>query len=98
MLFTLVQDRGLARAAAIGRGALVGPSQVGGRILEMLFGRKAHPVWSLLATATAPMVGAWLLEWVGLTRAPVVLCGAALLLIARVLPLVRMALRSGSGS
>jgi MFS family permease len=156
-LLTLLQAQGLAFAAAVGLGTLVGPAQVGGRILEMTFGRKAHPIWSLvassvlvavglgllvavpgiavacivfygmgsgirsiargtvplamfgregyailmgrlslptlLATAAAPMVGTWLLERVGPTGTLVFLCGAALLHVALVVPLVPMALR-----
>jgi len=156
-LLLLLQAQGLALAAAVGLGALIGPAQVGGRILEMTFGRKAHPIWSLvassalvavglgllvavpgiaaaaivlygmgsgirsiargtvplamfgregyavlmgrlslptlLATAAAPMIGAWLLDWVGPTGTLDALCGAALLHVALVLPLVPMALK-----
>ena len=50
-------------------GALIGPSQVGARLIEMVFGTKAHPVWNMLAatglmaigvaglTTAAPIVG-----------------------------------------
>ena len=157
-LLTLLQAQGLALAAAVGLGALIGPSQVGGRILEMMFGKSQHPVWSLLvssalvavglgllvsmpcfaaacivlygmgsgirsiargtvplalfgkegyallmgrlampslfATAAAPMVGAWLLEWGGPTGTLVTLFGASILNLALVVPLVPMALRS----
>jgi hypothetical protein len=48
---------------------------------------------SLLATAAAPMVGAWLLDGLGPYTALVVLCGAALLNVVLVLPLVPMALK-----
>jgi MFS family permease len=156
-LLTLLQSQGLALAAAVGLGALVGPSQVGGRVLEMMFGKDAHPVWSLLAssvlvavglgmlvvmpgsaaacivlygmgsgirsivrgtvplamfgregyailmgrlslptllaTAAAPVIGTWLLDWVGPTGTLVVLFGAAVLHVALVLPLMPMALR-----
>jgi hypothetical protein len=156
-LLMLLQSQGLALAAAVGLGALLGPAQVGGRLLEMAFGKKAHPIWSvvassvlvavglgllvavpgiaavcivlygmgsgirsiargtvplamsgregyavlmgrlalptLLATAAAPMIGTWLLEWVGPTGTLVFLFGAALLHVALVLPLVPMALR-----
>jgi predicted MFS family arabinose efflux permease len=161
-LLMLLQAQGLALAAAVGLGALIGPSQVGGRILEMAFGRKAHPIWSLvastilvaaglgllvgmpgiaaasivlygmgsgirsiargtvplalfgregyailmgrlalptlLATAAAPMIGAWLLQGFGPEVTLAVLCGAALANVALVLPLVPMALHeSGPG-
>jgi MFS family permease len=54
---TLLQAQGLTLAAAVGLGALIGPSQVGGRILEMLFGRKTHPIWSLVASTALVVVG-----------------------------------------
>ena len=156
-LLTLLQAQGLPLAAAVGLGALIGPSQVGGRILEMAFGRKAHPIWSLvassilvtaglallvgapgiaaasivlygmgsgirsiargtvplamfgregyailmgrlslptlLATAAAPLVGAWLLDGLGPDRTLVALSCAALLNVALVLPIVSIALK-----
>ncbi|MBL6080759.1 MFS transporter [Belnapia sp. T18] len=156
-LLMLLQAQGLALAAAVGLGTLIGPAQVGGRILEMAFGKKTHPVWSLvassvlvavglgllvgvpgiaaasivlygmgsgirsiargtvplalfgregyailmgrlalptlLATAAAPLIGAWLLDSMGPHGTLAVLCGAALVNVALVLPLVPMALR-----
>lgn len=157
-LLTLLQAQGLALVAAVGLGTLIGPSQVGGRILEMMFGKSLHPVWSLLAsstlvvaglgllvagpgiaaacivlygmgsgirsiargtvplalfgregyavlmgrlampsllaTAAAPMLGAWLLGRVGPTGTLAALFGASILNLALVLPLVPMALRA----
>ncbi len=76
-LLALLQARGLALAAAVGLGALVGPSQVGARILEMLVGRRAHPVWSLLACAVLVTVGLSMLAGApGIVAAGIVLCGA----------------------
>nr|WP_314070855.1 MFS transporter [uncultured Roseococcus sp.] len=156
-LLTLLQAQGLALAAAVGFGALIGPSQVAGRILEMVCGRKAHPIWTLvssavlvviglgllvgapgiaaasiflygmgsglrsiargtvplalfgregyailmgrlalptlLATAVAPILGAWLLDVLGPDGTLVALCGAAIVNLILVLPLVPMALR-----
>jgi MFS family permease len=157
-LLALLQAQGMALAAAVGLGALIGPSQVGGRLLEMAFGQKAHPIWSLvassalvavglgmlvllppgaaaacivlygigsgirsiargtvplamfgregyavlmgrlglptlIATAAAPMAGAWLLEWFGPGGTLAALFGVAVLNLALVLPLVPMALR-----
>lgn len=54
---TLLQAQGLTLAAAVGLGALIGPSQVGGRILEMTFGRKTHPIWSLVASTALVVTG-----------------------------------------
>jgi hypothetical protein len=56
-LLALLQSRGVAMAAAVGLGALVGPSQVGARVLEILLGRKAHPIWSLLVSTVLVAVG-----------------------------------------
>ncbi|PHK92925.1 MFS transporter [Pseudoroseomonas rhizosphaerae] len=56
-LLTLLQSQGLALAAAVALGTLIGPAQVGARVLEMLFGKKAHPIWSLLASAVLVAVG-----------------------------------------
>ena len=56
-LLTILQARGLALATAVGLGALVGPSQVGARILETMFGRKVHPVWSLVVSTILVAVG-----------------------------------------
>lgn len=153
----LLQAQGLTLTAAVGLGALIGPSQVGGRILEMVFGRKTHPIWSLaastalvvigilvlvgvsevaaagiilygmgsgirsiargtvplamfgregyailmgrlalptlLATAVAPLLGTWLLGWLGPSGTLYVLFGAALVNAALVLPLIPIALR-----
>ncbi|MDB5315648.1 MAG: transporter [Rhodospirillales bacterium] len=154
---TLLQAQGLTLGAAVGLGALIGPSQVAGRILEMMFGRKTHAIWSLLAstvlvvtgilvlagfsevaaagiiiygmgsgirsiargtvplamfgrdgyailmgrlalpvllaTAVAPLLGTWLLEWLGPSGTLLVLLGAAAVNAALVLPLIPIALR-----
>lgn len=156
-LLTLMQAQGLALAAAVAFGTLIGPSQVAGRILEMVFGRKTNPIWTLvsstalvvvglsllvaapgiaaasivlygmgsglrsiargtvplmlfgregyailmgrlalptlLATAAAPILGAWLLDVLGPKGTLMALCGAALVNLALVLPLIPMALR-----
>ena len=56
-LLALLQSQGVAMAAAVGLGALVGPSQVGARVFEMLLGRRAHPIWSLLVSTVLVAVG-----------------------------------------
>ena len=60
-LLTVLQARDIALAAAVGLGALVGPSQVSGRILEMLIGRRFHPLWTALASALLICTGVGLL-------------------------------------
>jgi predicted MFS family arabinose efflux permease len=57
-LLTLLQLRGLGLAAAVGLGALVGPSQVGARVAELLIGRnRHHPIWTMLASVSRPGSG-----------------------------------------
>ncbi len=60
-LLTLLQARGMALAAAVALGTLVGPAQVGGRLLEMALGRKTHPIWTLVASAGLVALGAIML-------------------------------------
>ena len=40
----LLEQAGLAAAAAVAAGALVGPAQVAGRLAEFVFARKRHPI------------------------------------------------------
>jgi len=60
-LLTLLQARGLELAAAVALGALVGPSQVGARIVEMAFGRHYHPIWTMAASVALVAAGVILL-------------------------------------
>ena len=60
-LLTMLQGLGLGLAAAVGYGAMVGPSQVGGRLLQIALGRYFHPVWTAVATSAAVLVGLALL-------------------------------------
>ena len=46
-LITLLQARGVALAAAVSYGALIGPAQVGARVLEMANKGRHHPLWTL---------------------------------------------------
>lgn len=48
-LIELLQARGLELAAAVGLGALIGPSQVAARSLDLALGGRHHPVWTFLA-------------------------------------------------
>ena len=71
-LLTLLQARGLTLAAAVALGALVGPSQVGARFIEMLVSRYHHPIWTKVA-AVSLVASGLLLLWVGLPLIPVCL-------------------------
>jgi hypothetical protein len=60
-LLTILQDRGLDLAAAVALGALIGPSQVGGRLFEMLFGKHYRPIHTLLISVALVSLGVALL-------------------------------------
>lgn len=63
-LITILEDRGLSLAAAVGLGALVGPAQVGARVVEMASGGRHHPIWTLTAAGLL-IAGGLLLLWSG---------------------------------
>lgn len=60
-LLTILQAGGLSLAAAVGLGALVGPSQVGARVIEMVFGHYYHPIWTMLGATVLVTLGLGLL-------------------------------------
>ncbi|HXD03202.1 MAG TPA: hypothetical protein VN627_07830, partial [Novosphingobium sp.] len=64
-LLTILQARDIALAAAVALGALVGPSQVGARFIEMMIARYHHPIWTMLASAVFMAIGIGTL-WAGL--------------------------------
>ncbi len=76
-LVTLLQARGVALASAVSYGALIGPAQVGARIVEMAFKGRHHPLWTLIAAfglvalglallaADVPGLGVWLVLYGG---------------------------------
>lgn len=63
-LLTLLQARGLDLAAAVALGALIGPSQVAARIIDMAIGRRFHPLWAMLSGVVLVAIGIMLL-WAG---------------------------------
>jgi len=67
-LLTILQAQGIALAAAVALGALIGPAQVGARFIEILVGRYHHPIWTKIASVTLVALGLGLL-WSG---APIV--------------------------
>lgn len=67
-LLTILQARDIALAAAVALGALVGPSQVGARFIEMLIARYHHPIWTKVASVFLVALGLGLL-W---SHAPIV--------------------------
>jgi hypothetical protein len=60
-LLPILQARGTDLGVAVGLGTLVGPSQVGARLIEMLAGRHYHPIWTMIASTALVAIGAlWL--------------------------------------
>jgi MFS family permease len=73
-LLTVLQAKGLTLAAAVGLGALVGPSQVAARSVEIVIARRHHPIWTHVVSTV--FVAAGLVElWIG---GPVVALALAL--------------------
>lgn len=76
-VLNFLEARGVALAAAVGLAALIGPSQVGARVLEILLGRRFHPVWTMvLATLLVAAGLAVLLAGLPLIAAGLVAYGA----------------------
>ena len=65
-IIAILQSGGMALAVAVGFGALIGPAQVGARVVEMLIGNRHHPIWTLTASALLIALGQVLL-WNGNT-------------------------------
>lgn len=56
-LLSFLDARGVTLAAAVGLAALIGPSQVGARVLEMFLGQKLHPVWTMVLSTVLVAAG-----------------------------------------
>lgn len=57
----LLQARGLELSAAVALGVILGPAQVGARVVEMLAGRHYHPIWTMMASTALVAAGTGLL-------------------------------------
>jgi MFS family permease len=76
-LLTLLLAQGVAMPVAVGLGALLGPSQVGSRLLDMVLARHHHPVWTLVASTVLVAIGTGLLVVEpGIAAVGIVLYGA----------------------
>jgi MFS family permease len=64
-LLSILRAREIALAAAVALGAVVGPSQVGARAIEMLISRYHHPIWTMVASTIFVASGVGAL-WAGL--------------------------------
>ncbi|PZO01646.1 MAG: MFS transporter [Hyphomicrobiales bacterium] len=66
-MLTMLQGLGLSAALAVGIGAMVGPSQVAGRLVEMLFGTSLEPTTTAWVSAALMPLGFALLLVSGTT-------------------------------
>ena len=71
-LLTILQSHGIALAAAVALGTIIGPSQVGARFIEMLVSRHHHPIWTKIVSVSCVALGLGLL-WAGLPLIPLTL-------------------------
>ncbi|MCW4113367.1 MFS transporter [Aurantimonas sp. MSK8Z-1] len=60
-LIALLEARGVSHALAVSFGTLIGPAQVGARIIELSFGTRYHPIWTLAAASALVACGVSLL-------------------------------------
>ena len=60
-LLPLLQARGVDLAIAVGLGTIIGPAQVGARVVEMFAGRHYHPVWTMIASVVLVAIAAIML-------------------------------------
>jgi MFS family permease len=56
-LITIMTAQGYALAAAVALGTLIGPAQVGARILEMMGRGRHHPIWTMMASTGLVLLG-----------------------------------------
>jgi len=56
-LIGFLRARGLELADAVALGMLIGPAQVGARVVEMALSRHHHPVWTLVASVALMAAG-----------------------------------------
>jgi hypothetical protein len=62
-LLPLLTARGFDMSAAVAFGVIVGPSQVGARVIELLIGSRYDSVWTIVASATLVATAALMLTF-----------------------------------
>ena len=60
-LLTLLQQSGMALGTAVAMGAIVGPCQVGARLIDLMAGRRVHPIWETILSSALVVLGLGLL-------------------------------------
>lgn len=56
-IIALLQERGTSLAAAVALAALIGPAQVGARVIEAVIGRRFHPIHTAAASTLLTLAG-----------------------------------------
>lgn len=56
-LIAVLTAKGHTLAAAVALGTLIGPAQVGARVVEMLGRGRHHPIWTMLASTALVLLG-----------------------------------------
>lgn len=56
-LMTFLDARGVALAAAVALGMLIGPAQLGARFVELIVGKYHHPVWTHIVSTVFVAIG-----------------------------------------
>jgi predicted MFS family arabinose efflux permease len=60
-MMIFLQARGVEFSVAVTLATLIGPAQVGARVVERVFGSRYHPIWTLIAAYTLMAAGLLLL-------------------------------------
>jgi predicted MFS family arabinose efflux permease len=60
-IMIFLQARGVEFGVAVTLATLIGPAQVGARVVERVFGSRYHPIWTLIAAYTLMAAGLLLL-------------------------------------
>jgi len=61
-LLNILEKRGVGLATAVVLGAVVGPSQVLARVVEMIVGHRFHPIWTMVTSTVLVACGLGLLS------------------------------------
>lgn len=56
-IIALLQERGTSLAVAVALAALIGPAQVGARVIEAVIGRRLHPIHTAAASTLLTLAG-----------------------------------------
>jgi predicted MFS family arabinose efflux permease len=76
-LLPILTARGLTASLAVGLGALLGPAQVGARVVELLIGNRYDSVWTMVASAVLVAIAALMMLFAfPLVAVAIVLYGA----------------------